>query len=259
MKPYYQDPHVTLYLGDCREVLPAIDVVPDHVITDPPFATETHEGARSMRDKGEGEIIPYAPVTPGDIRAVLGGVARPKRWCVATMDYRHVLGMEVQPPEGLRFVRFGVWSKRETGAPQITGDRPAMGWEAIAILHADVPGRMKWNGGGKDAVYEHAIARGDIPEEKPLGLIAEFVRDFTDEGDLILDPWCGHFTTGRAAKDLGRRAIGIEIDERRIEHAARRMAQESLFSAARAPSPTQVALFDAPKMPRAKQAKKSAA
>jgi len=253
VNPYYQDDAVTIYLGDSREVLPTLGIQPDHVISDPPFAAETHDGARSMKDRGEDEIIPYAPVTPDDIRAVLSGPWRAKRWSVCTMDWRHVLPLEDAPPDGLRFVRFGVWFKRETGAPQITGDRPATGWEAIAMLHADAPGRMRWNGGGKDSVYVHAVARGGIPEEKPEPLIAELIRDFTDEGDLILDPWAGHGTTGRVAKDLGRRAILVEINEGRAEVAARRMAQASLFS----PRPNrseQAPLFDAPKVRRPKRA-----
>jgi hypothetical protein len=120
-------------------------------------------------------------------------------------------------------------------------------WVVKAQIHAG--GRGK--GGGKDSVYVHAVARGGIPEEKPEPLIAELIRDFTDEGDLILDPWAGHGTTGRVAKDLGRRAILVEIDERRAEVAARRMAQASLFSP-RPKRSEQAPLFDAPKVRRPK-------
>ncbi len=246
--PFYEDAWVTLYCGDCREILPKLGGQADHILTDPPFASETHEGARSMRDRGASEIIPYAAISALDIDALLAGPARPKRWIVATMDYRHTAALEASPPAGLRFVRFGVWDKLDTGAPQISGDRPAMGWEAIAILHADTRGRMRWNAGGKRAVYRHPIARGDIPEEKPLGLLSEWVRDFTDEGELILDPWCGHGTTLRAAKDLGRRSIGIEIDPARCAHAAARMRQESLFAAVKPMEQAQ--LLDAPRVKR---------
>jgi site-specific DNA-methyltransferase (adenine-specific) len=127
----------------------------------------------------------------------------------------------------MRFVRFGVWVKPD-GMPQISGDRPAMGWESVAILHADGV-RPRWNGGGGRAVCTYNVARGNHPTEKPIGLLRQWIADFTDPGDLILDPFMGSGTTLRAAKDLGRRAIGIEINEQYCEIAVRRLAQEVLL------------------------------
>ena len=101
-----------------------------------------------------------------------------------------------------------------------------MGWEAIAICHG--PGKKRWNGGGRHAFYAHPKGenRSGHPTGKPLPLYRELVRDFADADGTILDPFMGSGTTLRAAKDLNRKAIGIEIEEKYCEIAANRMAQE---------------------------------
>ena len=134
----------------------------------------------------------------------------------------------LSPPPGLRFVRFGVWDK-PNGTPQLSGDRPSHGFEALALLHTD-SGRMHWNGGGSRAVWScpresHALH----PAQKPLKLIKQLACLFSVEGSLILDPFMGAGTTLRAAKDLGCPAIGIEREERYCELAAKRLAQQTLF------------------------------
>jgi site-specific DNA-methyltransferase (adenine-specific) len=64
------------------------------------------------------------------------------------------------------------------------------------------------------------------PTQKPISIIAPLIRCSASEGEVVLDPFMGSGTTLRAAKDLGRKAIGIEIEERYCEIAAKRMAQE---------------------------------
>lgn len=224
MKPYYQDESCTIYHGDCREVLPTLPKV-DLVLTDPPYAPETHAGARSHKDVNSASID-FAPISDAFMREWLG-VVKCGAWVLATVDWRHIPELEANPPCGLRFVRFGVWVK-PNGAPQFTGDRPATGWEAVAILHGGT-GRMEWNGGGNRAVWIWNVEHGDHPTQKPIGLIQQWVRLFSNDGDLILDPFMGSGTTLVAAKRLGRRAIGIEIEEKYCEIAVERLRQQTLF------------------------------
>lgn len=226
MMPYYQDDAITLYHGDALDVLPTLDAV-DHCITDPPYAEETHAGARSARAVETAMLgaEPWGSVTSEDLRRVFADIGQLlRRWLVATVDWRHMVALEKEPPSGLRFVRAGIWVKPD-GAPQFTGDRPATGWEAVAILHR-VGGSMRWNGGGSRAVWTENRAQNVAhPCEKPQALIRRWVALFTDPGETILDPFLGSGTTARACKDLGRRCIGIELNEKYLEIAARRMAQ----------------------------------
>jgi site-specific DNA-methyltransferase (adenine-specific) len=225
VQPYYEQDGITIYCGDCREVLPQTGTV-DHVITDPPYSETTHDGARTGDATNAGVLVDFASVEASGVRDVLG-LIRGRRWAVLTTDWQHVLPLKNEPPAGWRFVRHGVWVK-PNGTPQFTGDRPAQGWEAVAILHAGTKGRMRWNGGGLPATWTHLKVASLHPTGKPEPLIAQWVEQFTDKGDLILDPFMGSGTTLVAAKRLGRRAIGIEINEKYCEIAAKRLAQAVL-------------------------------
>lgn len=230
-RPVYERDGVALYCGDAREIVPLLGR-PDAVITDPPFSAVTHDGARAndgrpARPGRAGilrprKIVTFESFTPEDLRAVLS-LLRPNRWCVASIDWAHALPLRERPPEGLRFVRLAAWLKTN-GTPQLTGDRPTQGWEAIAILHADAPGRMRWNGGGRSANYTGPrVHRATWPTEKPEGLIRHLVGLFTDPGETVLDPFAGSGVTLAVAHALGRKAIGIEIDPAACEVAIARL------------------------------------
>ena len=227
MRPYYERDGITIYHGDCREILPTLAAGSvDLVLTDPPYGDVTHEGARG--GNGTRTLVDFASTTSADLTDFLERLSPIcRRWFVATMEWRHISDMERRPPEGWRFVRFGIWVK-PNGAPQFTGDRPATGWEGVAILHKD-GGRMAWNGGGHHAVWTANKIEGDHPTQKPLPLVSKWVGLFSDPGDLVFDPFMGSGTTLRAAKNMGRRAIGIELEERYCEIAARRLSQEVMI------------------------------
>lgn len=231
MTPFYEDEAVRLFHGDCREILPQLEPV-DHVITDAPYSPYVH--AKSRRGGSD------APPTDGRGRRSRANISRVKefgfeaiddetrivvsrefsrlarRWVLAfsdvesTGEWRAALTM----PKRLEYVRTGAWLKRGA-TPQFTGDRPASGFEAITICHPK--GRKRWNGGGRHAIWEHAIVLNrshDDPRlhttQKPEPLLRDLVLDFTDLGDVVLDAFAGSGTTGAACKRLGRKAILIE-------------------------------------------------
>jgi len=232
MTPYYDDGdgHV-IYHADCREVLPNLDVV-DHVMTDPPYSEDTHAGARTFTEtsnRGPKLLVNFMSINPSVINEILSQI-KARRWGLLTVDWQHVLPLKQLPPKGWKFVRHGIWVKPNP-MPQLTGDRPGSGWEAIAILHSDLSSHMQWNGGGIPAVWVHnKITAKFHPTGKPEPLLQEWVKKFTDPGETILDPFAGSCTTLVAAKQFGRRAIGIEIEEKYCEIGAKRLQQNYLFT-----------------------------
>lgn len=263
MKPYYDHGGVTLYHADCRDVLDSAALFGpdghgfvDHVVTDPPYSEHTHAKQRygasgPPRRNGKGRVSPasfsrsadlgFASLSP-ELRAhcALMFAALARRWVLVFSDvemcgeWRRDLGTA-----GLEYVRTGAWVK--LGAtPQFTGDRPAAGFEAVTVCH---PRRKKrWNGGGSHAVWSVPIVQNrpgrglrDTKGEgrwhttpKPLALMQTLVSLFTDPGELVLDPFAGGGTTLLACRNLGRRAVGVEVDEGCCERVAKRLSQEVL-------------------------------
>jgi len=233
--PYYQDEAVTLWHGDNAAILPLIGRV-DHVMTDSPYSQETHGKtwrSKMMAKQGYQKVsaahdgLGFDAITDEEIAAFLAWCApNCSRWLIAFSDlegvYRWMIAIRAS---GLEYVRACMWDKVD-GTPQLTGDRPAVGAEAIVCGHP--PGRKRWNSGGKRGVYRHATngaSRGAKPHPsmKPIGLMTELLADFTDEGETILDPFAGSGTTAVAAKLNGRKCILIEREEKYCEIAAKRL------------------------------------
>jgi site-specific DNA-methyltransferase (adenine-specific) len=235
----------TLYLGNARDIIPTLAHA-DHVITDPPYGEETKKNARTHRNQGFNEAarshyIGFS-ISEADIRSIFDSAALiAKRWVIASMEFRHAARFEADPPNGLRFIRMGCWIKTN-GAPQFTGDRPAQGWEAVAIMHKDGE-RLRWNGGGARAVWQTGAERNNgHPTPKPLSLMRDWIGAFTEPGETILDPFMGSGTTLVACAQMGCKGTGIEINEDYFNLACQRVkdayAQPSLFTPQK-PAPQQ--------------------
>jgi len=248
---FFSEDGITIFHGECIEILRGLDAVElrtvcpaIHVITDPPYSEHVHSKSR----RGGEDLL-----LTGQGRRTRAGISRVRdlgfeslsselrracaaqfaelsdRWVLVFCDLEsaHLWREDLERAE-LEHVRIGIWRKLNA-TPQFTGDRPATACEAIEIAHA--PGRKRWNGGGKHGIWEHSIAinrDGSSPRhhttEKPVALMRDLIRDFTDPGDLILDPFMGSGTTLVAARDMGRRAIGIEQSLEYCETAKRRLS-----------------------------------
>lgn len=247
-EPYYSDDLVTLYHGKNEDVLPTIDAA-DHVITDPPYSAHVHGAARSSRmvsanDRGgkfgadvrRNVDLGFEHLTP-ELRAFCAEqFARiSRRWVLVFSDQEsaHLWGDDLMAA-GLDYVRTGAWIKVGS-TPQFSGDRPAVGFEAITITHPK--GRKRWNGGGKHAVWSHPIVldrgRSGVGRlhttQKPQELMQVLIDQFTDPGEVILDAFAGSGTTLAAARMLGRRSIGIEQSEHYCEVIAKRLESEPVL------------------------------
>ena len=235
--PYYQDDHCTIYHGDCREILPTLAPV-DLVMADPPYSLSVESNHENRRGKGtrrldffEGDQD-WAAMTSAVVdRIAMASVLAPAIyvWCGHRQFGPIVDDLESR---GWR-TRFLVWRKAcPVPAP------PGVGWDSAAELcvYGFRNGR-KWTPPTGTKVpnvidadsYRHGQpGKVDHPTQKPTQTATIPIAFSTHAGDTVLDPFMGSGTTLRAAKDLGRKAIGIEIEERYCEIAAKRLGQEVL-------------------------------
>lgn len=202
MTPYYQDSAVTIYHGDCRSVFEWLKA--DVLVCDPPFGIAYNSGWQSRPIEND-----HDTVTRDEALQLWGG--KPAL----------VFGQWRQPkPFGTKLCL--TWDK---------GDWPGMGdlrmpWgqstEEIYVLGDGFIGKR----GGTVIRVNRLVGELKHPNEKPLGLLTGLIERCPP--GRIADPFMGVGTSLRAAKDIGRQAIGVEIEEHYCEIAAKRMAQEVL-------------------------------
>lgn len=253
MKPYYQDDLCTIYHGDCRDVLPLLpnDSV-DVVWTDPPYGHNNNDGdlihrlEEALGKARPGETYPARAIandSPDAMRVVVdaaltecarilkrdcccccccagGGGPRPTfAWLAERMDRGN-----------LSFFHAVVWDKGGLGM----GWRYRRNYEMVMVAHRK-GGRLKWEWEGSGVETANVVRigkiipqQGDHPTPKPPELIQHFLRLHAKPNDLVLDPFMGHGVTLRVAKNMGIRAIGIEINEAYCEIAAQSLSQNVL-------------------------------
>ena len=198
MTPYYSDDLVTIYHGDSRDLTTEIDA--EVVLTDPPYGI----------DKAEWDAEFVLPLLP---RGVLAMGIMPGPWnllrcpeMLGPLVYRWTLSARLVNGMTNGAVGFGNW---------------------IPCLLYSIPGVSLWQQDG-DA-KEFVVGRDpkpDHPSPKPLNVTTWFLSRLP--AGTVIDPFMGSGTTLLAAKSLGRKAIGIEIEERYCEIAAQRCSQEVL-------------------------------
>ena len=235
MKPYYEHDGITIYHGDCLDVLPGLKLI-GQVFTSPPF--NLCEGGRkpsgSLWSRLDTGYASYPDDMPHDEyidwqRDVL-------RLCWAALTHDGAIYSQHKPVVRGNATRLPF----EQVPPELTV-RQVITWDRTRGLQ-----RTNWHYCptiewvlviAKEAFRINTLSVGDLwrippsndpnhPAAFPLALATTAVG--TTDAAIVLDPFMGSGTTLRAAKDLGRKAIGIEIEERYCEIAAKRLAQEVL-------------------------------
>jgi DNA modification methylase len=226
--PYYEQDGITIYHGDCREVLPSLRFRARLLLSDPPYGMAfggfrgveqnvRADGARAGMRIVLGAMHALGPALSDDAHVYL--FCHWESW----PDFYDALSPFVHIKNAL------IWWKDRGGMGDVEAEY-ARDYEVILYGSRT---RRALNGRRDGAVLANFSTLGAIktrhhPTEKPVDVCGYLIGKSTDYGDLVLDPFMGSGTTLRAAKDLGRRAIGIEIEERYCEIAAKRLAQGAL-------------------------------
>ena len=209
MKPYYETPNGKLYCGDCQKIIQELE--PVHlVLTDPPYGTDF-----DYYSKGRGGCLAKQP----DYGKQDWNKIRPNKRVFDIIknisNHQIIFGgnlfSDFLPPS----TSWIVWDKDNTGN---FGD-----CELAWTSHKKSIRKFKWrwNGFLKEAPEERFH-----PTQKPVGLFMLILRKYSEQGDLILDPFLGSGTTAIACEKLIRKWIGIEISEKYAEIAAKRIENE---------------------------------
>ena len=239
-KPYFESENIAIYHGDCRDILPHIRF--DFLLSDPPYGV-TQQKWDSIESVTE--VIAMAPLavfTTGERLLATLMTAMPDR-------YRHIwvwdrvnhntdfLNAARRPMRAHELI--AVFSKeaqytftpiKRPGYHKVRQTRASNGSGSYGVNQAEKDyGAVKTElhpqsiiafPGGKTTTQIH-------PTEKPVALFEYLIQSYP--ADVTVDPWMGSGTTLVAAKQCGRKAIGIEINEAYCESAAKRLQQGMLF------------------------------
>lgn len=207
----------------------------DCIICDPPYSARTHSGNEGMRSRFGGAArrdIDYHAMTPRMVFDFVWFAAHHCRgWIAAMTDH------ELIPHWEEAYTLAGLYAFAPVPIIQprvrLVGDGPASCAVYLMVARPRKRAFLSW--GALPGWYAAGIDRDGRQGGKPIGLMAEIVRDYSREGDTVYDPFAGHATTGVAALQLGRHFVGDECDAG--AHAAglarlrRVVAQPSLFEA----------------------------
>lgn len=225
----------TLYLGDCRDILPTLTA--DHIIGDPPYEDELHAAVgkfSTLRNDGKEyrsntiNTLGFAGVNSERSEFARLCVGASNGWCLLFTLAEGVRSWrdELQAA-GAKYDTCCAWVKPDS-APRFNGQGPARGFECFVTAWCTT-GHRSWEAGGKRGIYRHLVnnpeREGQHPTEKPRKLMAEIIGDFTKPNQTILDPFMGSGTTGVAAVQMGRDFIGIEREPKYFDIACKRIEE----------------------------------
>lgn len=218
----------TLYLGDCRDVLPTLGRV-DAVVTDLPYRLES--GGNTGRDMGgkfghavydnSGKIT-NCDIEFDEVMPLLVPIM-PRGHAYFMVNNRYVAACEnAALSAGFRFHNWLVWDK-STGTP----NRWYMKNCEFTLFCYTGAAKSIADCGSRQLIKCQNIINGDHENQKPVALMEHYIGNSTAVGQSVLDPFMGSGTTGIASARLGRKFVGIEIDPKHFDLACRRIEKET--------------------------------
>lgn len=234
MTPYYDRDGITIYCGDCLEVMPGLDGTFDAVITDPPYGIGYESNWKTQLDGtsretensfGDDKVNTDWLVPAFELIKDVGFVYVFTRWDVINLLTAAMVDAKFKVVQRL------VWNKLHWKM----GDLHYYGSQLEDIVFC-VKGRpnLQWEKrqGNLYNFSSFYLPEGQVnhPTQKPVALIKSFILDAVDSLGAIIDPFMGSGTTLVAAQNEGRRAVGIEISEDYCKIAVERLRQPSFFS-----------------------------
>jgi site-specific DNA-methyltransferase (adenine-specific) len=215
MKPYYEEDGITIYCGDCREVLPHLPKV-DCMITDPPYGVNGGSGTKGKARGKKSNYLSFEDTIENVVSEIIPRFTQALSVCKRAIITPGTLASNFYPqPDS-----FGVLWQPSTVAMQKWGRCDAQ----PIFYYGDDPRSGK-------TIQFCSYKNTEIPENnghpcpKPYGIWATLVMRVSLEEETILDPFMGSGTTLVAAKQLGRKAIGIEIERSYCDIAIERLRQ----------------------------------
>lgn len=238
MEPYYEHAGITLYHGDAREVLPNVGSV-SSMITDPPYGIVNKFGSQTGSAKEGSRALEFdwddPEITATVVEVLAMGLRRvdPKGsvFCFCGGDQ---FGLVMSTIRSHGFIaKPAVWLKQCPPPPCKGNWWPSgfefavYGYRSGAFFGDTDPKRC--NVFHYDSYRHGNSGKVDHPTQKPLALMNRLVTSIVGPGGIVIDPFAGSGSTLVAAKNEGRKAIGVEINERYCEMIANRLSQAVLF------------------------------
>lgn len=245
MEPYWRGDGVELYLGDMREVLPALGITADLIVADPPYAETSlawdrwPDGWPALATTAASSMWCF-----GSMRMFLDRRDEFAAWKLSQdVIWQKPLGTSLHPDRfrrvhenALHWYRGG-WRDQHRAVPRdawfgASNGRRNKGAAKGAHLGEAVATVRQYEDTGTRlmrSIIEARNVRGGIhPTEKPIGILTPLIEYACPPGGLVVDPFAGSGSTLEAARLTGRRAVGIERHEPYAEAAAKRLAQTPL-------------------------------
>lgn len=224
MTPYFEEEGISIYCGDCMDIIRNLKEPVNSIITDPPYGMDYQSARRTDKTKWKPKIAndktPFIWWLKNgfDITSEVGSILVFCDW-----KRQEIFKIAIET-SGFDVKSQVIWDRGIHGMGDLFGSFAPQ----HDVIWFGVKGNYKFKGPRpKSIIRAQRLSGCELvhPNEKPILLMEQLIQSVSANKDLILDPFMGSGTTLVAAKNTGRRAIGIELDEKYCEIAAKKLSE----------------------------------